>query len=589
MKLNRTFGSMSFKRKAIVVLLILVLPLLIFIGSFAAYTIQRQNDQLSESAGNTLSYYQNAFESDAQNISSYLANLLSIDYDFQQLCYRRSYLDAHLSSYDLVQKFKLQLEGNPSLGALFILTPENNLFRGAYNVEDYSMEVKADILKFLKECAVQDDNCSAKGWTLREIGGKSFLFRFFGRKDTHTYCVAVMDLNRAIVPQKIRSNPTASGAFAFFLASDAEDGALPLSSITRFEGTGIVLRPQKTGYYISGGTQKYLIVQEPIENMGISIGYATPYLGLFSGMDGVQITLLLLSCALIGLIPVCYLLLQKSLFAPLQEMTGTIEKLGDGDLYAKMEAPFSIQEFESVRISFNNMVERIRQLKISSYEKELEAKHAKLQYLQLQIRPHFYLNCLKNLYALAEARKYGSIQSAILALSGYLRFIFRDSMKRIPLSQELRSIRDYMQLQTLCDANPPQCRMDIDASLDDFLIPPLSLVTFVENSVQHGTTLDHPLIINIRVSLIKSKTGDYVSLLVSNNGPAFPDSIIKEAAEPEPQIYRSQHVGIINIRYRLQLLYGEAAALSLYNSAGSPCAELFLPQNESNIKEEDPL
>lgn len=154
---------MSFKRKAIVVLLILVLPLLIFIGSFAAYTIQRQNDQLSESAGNTLSYYQNAFESDAQNISSYLANLLSIDYDFQQLCYRRSYLDAHLSSYDLVQKFKLQLEGNPSLGALFILTPENNLFRGAYNVEDYSMEVKADILKFLKECAVQDDNCSAKG------------------------------------------------------------------------------------------------------------------------------------------------------------------------------------------------------------------------------------------------------------------------------------------------------------------------------------------------------------------------------------------------------------------------------------------
>ena len=427
-----------------------------------------------------------------------------------------------------------------------------------------------------------------KWYSVKEKISSSYFI--LNRKYMRLYdCVAMMDLNRAIVPQKIRSNPTASGAFAFFLASDAEDGALPLSSITRFEGTGIVLRPQKTGYYISGGTQKYLIVQEPIENMGISIGYATPYLGLFSGMDGVQITLLLLSCALIGLIPVCYLLLQKSLFAPLQEMTGTIEKLGDGDLYAKMEAPFSIQEFESVRISFNNMVERIRQLKISSYEKELEAKHAKLQYLQLQIRPHFYLNCLKNLYALAEARKYGSIQSAILALSGYLRFIFRDSMKRIPLSQELRSIRDYMQLQTLCDANPPQCRMDIDASLDDFLIPPLSLVTFVENSVQHGTTLDHPLIINIRVSLIKSKTGDYVSLLVSNNGPAFPDSIIKEAAEPEPQIYRSQHVGIINIRYRLQLLYGEAAALSLYNSAGSPCAELFLPQNESNIKEEDPL
>lgn len=588
MKPNRIFGAMSFKRKALIVLSILVLPLLVFIGSFAAYTIRRQNDQLSESARNTLSYYQNAFESDSQNISSYLANLPFIDYDFQQLCYRRPYLDAHLSSYELVQKFKLQLEGNPSLGALFILTPENDLFRGAYHVEDYPLEVKEEILNFLKECVAEDTDCSAKGWLLREISGRFFLFHFFGRKDSHTCCAAMMDLDRAIVPQKVRSNPTASGAFAFFLTSGGEKEEHPLSSLPSFEGTNIILRPQKTGYYISGGAQKYLIVQEPIEDMGISIGYAAPYSGLFSWLDSVQVTLLLLSCVLTGLIPVCYLLLQKSLFAPMREMTGTIEKLGDGDLYAKMEAPFATQEFESVRISFNNMVERIRQLKISSYEKELEAKQAKLQYLQLQIRPHFYLNCLKNLYALAEARQYGSIQSAILALSEYLRFIFRDSMKRIPLSQELRSIRNYMRLQTLCDANPPQCHMNIDAGLEDFLIPPLSLVTFVENSVRHGTTLEHSLVIDIRVSSIKSETGDYVSLLVSNNGPAFPNSILKEAAEPEPQIYRSQHVGIINIRYRLQLLYGGAAALSLYNADGFPCAELFLPQNDSNIKEEDP-
>lgn len=99
-------------------------------------------------------------------------------------------------------------------------------------------------------------------------------------------------------------------------------------------------------------------------------------------------------------------------------------------------------------------MERIRQLKITSYEKELEAKHAKLQYLQLQIRPHFYLNCLKNLYALAETKQYHSIQNTILALSGYLRFIFRDNMKRIPLSQELRSIRDYMQLRLSPAARP---------------------------------------------------------------------------------------------------------------------------------------
>ena len=583
----KSSGPISFKWKALAALLILVVPLLIFICSFAVYTIRQQNDQLCENAENALFYHQNALEADAQNISTYLSNLLSMDPDFQQLCYRRSYSDAHFSSYNLVQKFKLQLKGTPSLGALFILTPENNLFRGAYNVENYPLETKEEILAFLKECAALDGNYSTNGWVLREMCGQAFLFRFFGRNGTHTYCVAMLDLNRAIAAQKADLHADPADAFAFFSTSISEEKVIPLNSRSLFEETGIVLHAQEDGYWISGDTQKYLIVQRPMNGLGISIGYATPYFGLLSGMDGVQITLLLLCCVLVGLIPMFFLLLQKSLFDPVQEMTRIIEKLGDGDLYIKMDAPFSIWEFERVRIAFNRMVERIRQLKITSYEKELEAKHAKLQYLQLQIRPHFYLNCLKNLYALAEARQYHSIQNTILALSGYLRFIFRDNMKRIPLSQELRSIRDYMQLQTLCNANPPCCKMDIDADLEDFLIPPLSLVTFVENSVQHGTTLDHTLVIRIRVSRIRGKDGDYVSLLISNNGPAFPDFILQEAAEPEPQIYRSQHVGINNIRYRLHLLYGETAALSLYNSAGFPCAELFLPGNDSNIKEED--
>lgn len=50
-------------------------------------------------------------------------------------------------------------------------------------------------------------------------------------------------------------------------------------------------------------------------------------------------------------------------------MIRTIEKLGDGDLYVKMDAPFSIREFERVRIAFNHMVERIRQLKITSMKR----------------------------------------------------------------------------------------------------------------------------------------------------------------------------------------------------------------------------
>ena len=98
----KSFGSISFKRKTLVALLIPMVPLLILIDGFAVYTIRQQNDRLCENAESALSYHQNALEADAQNVSTYLSNLLSIDPDFQQLCYHRSYSDAHFSSYNLV-------------------------------------------------------------------------------------------------------------------------------------------------------------------------------------------------------------------------------------------------------------------------------------------------------------------------------------------------------------------------------------------------------------------------------------------------------------------------------------------------------
>jgi hypothetical protein len=48
------------------------------------------------------------------------------------------------------------------------------------------------------------------------------------------------------------------------------------------------------------------------------------------------------------------------------------------------------------------MMDQIKSLKIIAYEKTLAAQQAQLQYLQIQIRPHFFLNCLSALYGLAE-------------------------------------------------------------------------------------------------------------------------------------------------------------------------------------------
>ena len=96
------------------------------------------------------------------------------------------------------------------------------------------------------------------------------------------------------------------------------------------------------------------------------------------------------------------------------------------------DGPYSSKEFAQVNDTFNRMINTITNLKIESYERklaareaELAAEKAELTSLRMQIQPHFYLNCLKNIYGLAQMGSFQEIQDEILLLSKHLRYIFR--------------------------------------------------------------------------------------------------------------------------------------------------------------------
>ena len=46
------------------------------------------------------------------------------------------------------------------------------------------------------------------------------------------------------------------------------------------------------------------------------------------------------------------------------------------------------------------MIGQIHDLKLQIYEEKLNQAYAELQYLTLQIKPHFFLNCLNLIYSL---------------------------------------------------------------------------------------------------------------------------------------------------------------------------------------------
>ena len=75
---------------------------------------------------------------------------------------------------------------------------------------------------------------------------------------------------------------------------------------------------------------------------------------------------------------------------------------------------------------------QIKKLKIDIYEKELEKQKTMMNYLQLQIRPHFFLNCLNTIYSMAQTQLYEEIMKMSMITSNYFRYIFQNTQDLVP-------------------------------------------------------------------------------------------------------------------------------------------------------------
>jgi len=253
-----------------------------------------------------------------------------------------------------------------------------------------------------------------------------------------------------------------------------------------------------------------------------------------------------------------------------------IKSIRLGNLEAKVDTDCDLEEFQVLGESFNAMMDEIHTLKLEGYEKELAKQKSEIQYLQMQIRPHFYLNCLKSLYVLSMQRSHEKAQTMILAISNHIRYTFRDNAGDIALEEELEHIKNYVQLQSNGRALTIHLLVDVDEAMKGFRLPILSLATLVENCVKHGP-INKALNITVSAKLLLGEDIIYADLLVKDTGPGFTQEALDLLMEPDRLMSSDGNsIGLANVCRRVKLLYGDQATLSFYNDGGA-CAEIVVP------------
>lgn len=256
-------------------------------------------------------------------------------------------------------------------------------------------------------------------------------------------------------------------------------------------------------------------------------------------------------------------------------MVHTMEQIKDGELEKSLSIQTRVLEYKTIEYTFNDMMEKIRNLKILAYDRLLQVQKTKMQYYQIQIRPHFFLNCMKNLYAMAEGKKYEKIQEMILTLSSYLRAVLKDYSACVPLKTELDGVRAYIALQQMSNANSISYEEDISAGLEAFLIPPMSILTFVENSFKYEKDTCEAFHILVKARTFEDGDQVFVNLTIKDNGKGFSEEVLDILNDPEKRL-SDDHIGIFNVKQRFGLLYQNRCSFLFSNIEGA-CVDIFIP------------
>lgn len=206
-----------------------------------------------------------------------------------------------------------------------------------------------------------------------------------------------------------------------------------------------------------------------------------------------------------------------------------------------------VSAFRLLKLNSEN-VKRNQALETKILETQLQLKEQELNYLKMQIHPHFLFNTLNTLYGFA-LKKADETPEMILKLSNLLDYLLYQVDKPfVLLTEEINHIDDYIELEKMRFNNTLKVTFKHDAVNTTTQIAPMLFIPFVENSFKHGSLINGALNIHIEIE----SNEDYVAFSIENS--SFNEELKSENG-----------IGLENIKKRLELLYKDRYTLQILN------------------------
>ena len=282
-----------------------------------------------------------------------------------------------------------------------------------------------------------------------------------------------------------------------------------------------------------------------------------------------ELILLILWMQVLALLIFAVFRVHRDLLIPMRNLSSTLKKYRAA---SPETLAVSGDEDENVRETIDDaytilheMEHNVNDLSTQLYEKEIENQKVQLNFRNLQIRPHFIINCFAMLSGMAQVSGNKEIKDTVIELSEYFRYILHDSMDMVTLNEEIGHIHTLVEIRSRIRG----CRIEFSEDVSDEAkgekVPALLLGSLAENSIRYSANSEG----GIRIRLSGGKEDERLVITFVDNGPGIQQELMDEinnsAWERESN---GHHIGISNMLERLKLIYGGRAEVRFARDDG---------------------
>ncbi|WP_455619341.1 sensor histidine kinase [Eisenbergiella sp.] len=552
---KNSLSKMIFRMAAV---LLGIVAVGIIVSAFLSGYIRKQAE---ESIRSTTEFYAAQMDASFRDINDYLGELVFQDKDVAMTRYTSDkllFIQAAQKINEKLEFYRTKLGGDFQF---FIYYPELDYFasseRGEMEIKEFAA-LKESMAQYIRTDYEAGGLNARKKWWLAGIDGKQYALNYIFFDEWYACCF--------IDAQKL-----ADSANVIHLGKDSfvtlvtEDGR-PSCHLDRLKESGFYdpdTGKSRLDENVFG--MKYTMIHQPLDYAGFGISVVVRNNQSMVNVVVFQLIIILFILAGICIAALLLYRVKKRMIEPMKYFSDNLTKIREDsqDVYFDN---VDIAELAEANELFQSICGQMKELKIQMYEQQLAQQKLQLDYMHLQIQPHFYINCMSLIYNMAAMGEDDTIQQLSACVSDYFRYIFRSDSNMAFLMEEMKHVGNYLEICRIRYKDRLTFRLEKGEGLEDIKIPPLLLHTFVENSVKYAAGSGKTTDILAAAARKKQQGEEFVEIKIEDNGIGFSDNILESLRQGKEIVTeKGTRIGIRNCIQRLSRIYGSSARILFEN------------------------